>query len=114
MPCITVTKQDLIELGCDPDHVSDWFKIRKDKRAPSLTGTAWNAITKQIELAGITIPEAIEACCEFEWRGFRAEWYRNKRVAPANTFGKVMQQDSAKDRKEAVRVALRNVNDTSW
>jgi len=109
-----ITKQDLIDMNCDPEHVDDWFDIRKDKRAPSLTGTAWKKIVNQIELAGLTIAQGIEACCEYEWRGFRADWYANKLRQLASESSNIHLIDDAKSRKEGVRTALRNINGTDW
>ena len=108
---MTITKQDLIDLGCDPDHVDDWFIIRKDKGSKCLTGTAWLKITNQIDLAKLTIPQGVEACCEFEWRGFRADWYANK-----VTQGKGLRvaQIQPMTKREVVRESLRDINNTNW
>ena len=93
-----ITKNDLAEIGHEADLVDDWFSIRKDKRAPSLTERAWNGIKKQAMQCGLNEFQVIEVMVENEWRGFKAEWY-NK--APAA-------------QKQQVRTALRDIQDTNW
>ena len=109
-----ITKDDLINMGCNPEHVDDWFQIRKDKRAPSLTGTALKAIVNQAELAGITLAEAIQVSAENGWRGFKAEWYLNTSRHPVSAPSSIHPIDDARSRKEGVRAALRNIHGTDW
>ena len=99
---MTITKQDLVDLGCDPDHVDDWLQTRKDKRAPKVTQSILKGIIKQAELAGVTLPKAIELSAENGWRGFKADWL-------ANVNSNVQKQN-----KNDVSKALRNIHDTSW
>lgn len=109
-----ITKDDLINMGCNPDHVDDWFQIRKEKRAPSLTSTAWERIANQFAKAGLTIPEGVEACGQYEWRGFQAEWYFNKVGRPVSMPNNIHPIDDARQRKEGVRAALRDIQGTDW
>ena len=99
---MTITKEDLIQMGCDPDHVDDWFQARKDKRAPKLTQSALKAIIKQAELAGVTLAKAIEISAEEGWRGFKAQWLNNQAG-----------QDQ-KAKKLTVRESLRDIHNTDW
>ena len=99
---MTITKEDLVFMGCDPDHVDDWFQARKDKRAPKLTQTALKAIIKQADLAGITLPKATEMCAEEGWRGFKAEWLANQTSS------------MIKAQKQTVRQSLREIGNTDW
>jgi hypothetical protein len=63
----------LITQGVTAQHAADWLKARK---AP-LTQTAWDAVVREAEKAGITPAAAIQVCAENTWRGFRADWYAN-------------------------------------
>ena len=99
---MTITKEDLVCMGCDPEHVDDWFQARKDKRAPKLTQTALKGIIKQADLAGVTLPQAIEISAEEGWRGFKAQWLDNRTQA------------DQKAKKQTVRDSLRNIHDTDW
>lgn len=76
----TLTKGDLKKLHADiPPHLIDeWFVIRKDKRANSLTRSAWARIVSETEKAGISLADALRYCVNNHWRGFEAEWLRNK------------------------------------
>ena len=99
---MTITKQDLIDLGCDPDHVDDWFQTRKDKRAPKVTQSILKGIIKQADLAGVTLPKAIEISAENGWRGFKADWMVN--------LGSNVQ----KHNKAIVSESLRDIHNTNW
>jgi len=56
-----------------------YIELRKGKRAGKLTPTAIRGLEREAGLAGISLAEAIEACCEFGWQGFNAEWYAQRR-----------------------------------
>lgn len=55
--------------------MADFLKVRKAKRAGPLTATALNGIKREAIKAGITLEDAVTACCEFGWQGFNADWY---------------------------------------
>lgn len=57
------------------DLMADFLKVRKAKRAGPLTATALNGIKREAIKAGLTLEEAVTACCEFGWQGFNADWY---------------------------------------
>jgi pyocin large subunit-like protein len=63
--------------GVDGGLLADWITVRKAK----LTETAFKGLEREAKKAGLTLTEAITACCEFSWRGFDAGWYA-KRVGP--------------------------------
>jgi len=69
--------QYLLLAGVEEQIASDWLALRKSKKAPP-TQTAINAIVKQANLAGMSINEALEACCMNGWQGFKAEWVAPK------------------------------------
>ena len=70
-----ITKQDLIGMGCDPDHVEDWFEIRKAKKKP-FTGTALKRMMTESTKAGLTLPAAVQRCAEEGWIGFKADYVK--------------------------------------
>jgi DNA-binding transcriptional regulator YhcF (GntR family) len=57
--------------------VSDFLEIRKAKKSP-LTQTAVDGIQREAEKAGISLEDAIRACCEFGWAGFNAGWFADR------------------------------------
>lgn len=69
-------KKSLISYGVPESIVSDWMKVRKNKKATN-TETALKRILIQISKAKISPKEAIELCVEKSWSGFEAEWYEN-------------------------------------
>lgn len=65
--------KDLVALGVSETHAKDWLEVRKAKRA-KMTDTALDGITREAELAGITLGAAIQICAENSWQGFKASW----------------------------------------
>jgi uncharacterized protein YdaU (DUF1376 family) len=63
----------LATLGIDVKIASDWITLRKAKKAP-VTETAIRGITKQAEIAGMSLENVLRVCCERGWTGFKAEW----------------------------------------
>lgn len=62
-----------------PDDVSadlwaDFVTHRKSKKA-AITETVLAGFKREAELAGVSLAEAIQTCCEANWQGFRADWY---------------------------------------
>lgn len=65
-----------------PDGVSelvwnDFLSHRKANKA-KLTETALNAIMKESEKAGWTLEQALTECVQRGWKGFKAEWVKDK------------------------------------
>lgn len=56
------------------DLLADWLVVRKAKRVGNLTETAWSAIEREAEIAGMSPEAAVRTCCERGWAGFRASW----------------------------------------
>lgn len=70
--------------------LADYLAVRKAKRAGPLTKTAVAGLQREADKAGITLTQAVEACCEFGWQGFNAGWYGQRQggakgASPANT-----------------------------
>jgi len=70
-------KSSLLELGIEKQIVSDWLKVRKDKKA-SNTETSFNKIKNQILKSGLSANECIKIAVEKDWKGFEAEWLINR------------------------------------
>ncbi len=65
-----------------PDGVSDsvwqdFQKLRTKLKAP-ITPTAFAGIKREASKAGLSLNDALQMCCERSWRGFEAEWVKNK------------------------------------
>lgn len=63
--------------------MDDYMKVRKAKKAGPLTDTALGGLRREASKAGITLVDAITACCEFGWQGFNADWYAQRRPQEA-------------------------------
>lgn len=64
----------LINLGCNKQLVSDWIKVRKNKRLTN-TETALKKFITQVEKSGYSIDDVLEKCIEKSWGGFESDWY---------------------------------------
>lgn len=64
--------------GVPDDLLRDYLALRKTKKAGPLTGTALAGLQREAGKAGLTLAQAITACCEFDWRGFNAKWYAER------------------------------------
>jgi hypothetical protein len=65
-----------------PDDVSDqtwddFLNIRKSLKAP-VTETALKGIRREATKAGISLDAAMQTICAQGWRGFRADWIKDK------------------------------------
>lgn len=82
---------DLLE-GVPAGVVADYLQVRKAKRAGALTETAVDGLRREANKAGLSLPDAIRACCEFGWQGFNAGWYSQRvgtaKPGPAKPAGK--------------------------
>ena len=64
---------ELVVLGADAKHATDWLEVRKAKKA-KMTDTALAGVQREAEKAGVTFGEAIRICAERSWQGFNASW----------------------------------------
>ncbi|MFN7323050.1 MAG: YdaU family protein [bacterium] len=60
-----------------PEVVSDFVRLRKSLRAP-ITELAVKGIRREAEKAGLSVEAAMTMCIERSWRGFKAEWVRDR------------------------------------
>lgn len=63
----------LINLGAKKELVSDWIKVRKNKKLTN-TETAFKKFVIQYNKSGYSINEVLEKCVEKSWGGFDADW----------------------------------------
>jgi hypothetical protein len=63
----------------------DLLTHRKNLKAP-LTATAWNAIAKEIDKAGLTPDAGIAEMLARGWRGFKSEWLEGKNEKPGRNY----------------------------
>lgn len=90
--------------GDIPESVwQDFLEIRKAKRAP-LTDTAMDGIRREAQKAGVTMEQAIAACCEFGWQGFNAGWYADRQVKPSGS--ETVYQRSMRERVAEISPSL--------
>lgn len=74
--------QEPIKTITTPDGVSetvfkDFVKLRKGLKAP-VTETALKGLQREATKAGISLQEVLELCCQNGWRGFKADWLKDK------------------------------------
>lgn len=60
-------------LDVDPQIVSDWLKVRKEKKAAP-TETGIKAMRMEAAKAGLSMQEVLTLCCKNGWAGFKASW----------------------------------------
>jgi uncharacterized protein YdaU (DUF1376 family) len=63
----------------DPAVLKDFVALRKKLRAP-ITEVAAKGLIREAEKAGITLTQALTICCERSWRGFNADWLKDKKA----------------------------------
>lgn len=78
----TAPKVDLLK-GVSEQVARDFKELRSRLRAP-ITETAVQGIEREAKKAGITLEQALAACCERGWRGFKAEWVVNGSKSQSN------------------------------
>lgn len=101
-PAAFNSKTYLLEAGVEASVVDDWLTLRKSKRA-AVTITAIHGIEREAKLANWTLGQALTACCERGWQGFKAEFVANlKPMAPPPT---TLSPDEIKAKKQAETAA---------
>jgi len=69
--------KELVAMGVDAQHATDWLKARKAKNlAP--TPTAFAQASREAEKLGWSFPEAIAYAAGKGWGGFMAKWVENE------------------------------------
>jgi uncharacterized protein YdaU (DUF1376 family) len=57
---------------------ADYMEVRRAKKAGKFTATAAAGLLREAERAGIAVDRAVQACCEYSWIGFRADWFAER------------------------------------
>lgn len=68
-------KKSLLDLGVDQQAVDTWLAVRKKKRAVN-SELALKGLLREVEIAGITVNEAVNHSAKNSWSGFEAGWYK--------------------------------------
>jgi hypothetical protein len=84
-------KKSLIDLGVEDPHLSDWLKVRKEKKA-SNTQTALTTFLNQVNESNLTANECVKICAGQSWSGFKKEWLTNQ----SNNYGKQTSESGRK------------------
>lgn len=64
--------------GVPAELLADFLAVRKAKHVGPLTKTALAQLQREADKAGLTLEEAITACCGYGWAGFNATWYADR------------------------------------
>ena len=65
--------------GVSDEVFKDFCKLRKGLKAP-VTQTAINGLAKEGQKANLTLEQVMMLCCQNGWRGFKAEWIKEKKT----------------------------------
>ena len=95
-----VFKTELLNLGANPELVTDWLAVRRAKSA-SNTKTALKAFVREVAKSGFTCDQALRMCCEKNWKGFEAEWVKDIKPAEAAPAKPTMTRDEYEAKKKA-------------
>lgn len=70
-------RESLLDLSADEKLVDDWLLIRKNKKATN-SETAFSMFFNEFKASKRPIDEVLKICIERDWKGFKAEWLKNK------------------------------------
>jgi hypothetical protein len=70
-------KNSMLKYGFKENLISEWLKVRKNKKATN-TETAFSKFITQIELTKQDKNLILETCIEKSWSGFNSEWMKNE------------------------------------
>ncbi len=84
----------LVALGVSPDLATDWIEHRKSVKAKP-SKTAIEGIAREAEKANMSLSDALRESCSRGWRGFKAEWMRDKTSRARSWQDKKQASDSA-------------------
>jgi len=74
---LSKTIESITPEGVSDSVFNDFLKLRKGLKAP-VTQTAINALAKEGQKAGMSLEQVMTICCQNGWRGFKAEWVKDK------------------------------------
>lgn len=95
-------KEREVETEIPASLLKDFLAVRKAKKAGPLTKTALAGIAREADKAGITLIDAVTACCEYGWQGFNASWFNERRAGNSSAAkgGETAFQRSMRERYE--------------
>jgi hypothetical protein len=70
----------LLNAGAEKQLVTDWLKVRKEKRLAN-TQTAFSGFLKEVVSSGGSINEVLTLCCLKGWGGFKVSWLEKEGVS---------------------------------
>jgi uncharacterized protein YdaU (DUF1376 family) len=70
--------------GVSDSVFQDFVKLRKGLKAP-VTETAIKGLEREAKKAGMTLEAVMSLCCQNGWRGFKAEWIKDKAQGNKNS-----------------------------
>lgn len=85
-------KASMLRLGVEKEILSDWLEVRRKKRA-SNTKTSFKAIETQLRKSPVNVNDSIKMAVENDWKGFSAEWVKNKQGVKSKEPVKVIPKD---------------------
>lgn len=89
--------------GIPAGLLADYLKVRKAKKGGELTETALAGIQREADRAGLTLEQALTACCEYSWVGFNAGWYADRQGSNKSGASEpAWRKDARKRMQEAV------------
>lgn len=100
-----LTVDDLVAEGVPEQAAVDWLVVRKAKKAP-LTPTAWEAVKREAQAAGITLAEAVRFAAANNWQGFKASWWERDRAASQPARASPQRQPSRMEQRARTLSAL--------
>jgi len=65
--------------GVSNEVFKDFCRLRKGLKAP-VTQTAINGLAKEGQKANLSLEQVMILCCQNGWRGFKAEWIKEKKT----------------------------------
>ena len=86
----------LINYGFDKKLVSEWLKVRKNKKATN-SETAFDNFIREVEKLDCNINDILKQCVANSWSGFKSSWYKKesysennfkRKYSVQNAFGK--------------------------
>lgn len=84
---VALSVADLVGESVDEQAASEWFRVRKKKRAVPLSPLAWSGFKAEAKKAGWTLDDAVRKCAQRNWVSFEADWVKaqgppaNKQIA---------------------------------
>ena len=72
-------KKSLLSFGFNSDLISEWLKIRKNKKLTN-SEVAYKDFIKQVEINGQDKNYILEQCVIKSWGGFKSDWLPKQNI----------------------------------